>query len=61
LLDVIDAVDAEPEHPTCILRGGPCRIDGRCAVHDAFTEARQAMTEHLATVSLVDVDRGALG
>jgi len=60
LLDVIDAVDSEPEHPTCILRGGPCRFDGRCAVHDAFTEARRAMTEHLATVSLADVDGGAL-
>ena len=36
------------------------RFDGRCAVHDAFTEARRAMTEQLATVSLADVDGAAL-
>src|SRR5262245_9217788 len=35
LLDVIDAVEPEPEPRSCILRGVPCGVDGRCAVHDA--------------------------
>ena len=40
LLDIIAAVEPEPDRATCILRGGPCGLDGRCAVHDAFTDAR---------------------
>ena len=55
LLDVIDAVEPEPEPRTCVLRGGPCGIDGLCAVHDAFTAARTSMFERLADVSLADV------
>ena len=39
LLDVIDAVEPEPDPRTCVLRGGPCGLDGLCAVHDAFTAA----------------------
>ena len=55
LLDVIVAVEPEPELRTCILRGGPCGVDGRCAVHAAFTDAREAMLGQLAGVSLQDV------
>jgi Rrf2 family protein len=55
LLDVIHAVEPEPDSRSCILRGGPCGLDGRCAVHDAFTDAREAMLQRLDTVSLDDV------
>jgi Rrf2 family protein len=55
LLDVIGAVEPEPDRPSCILRGGPCGFDGRCAVHDAFAGAREAMLQRLDTVSLDDV------
>ena len=61
LLDIIGAAEAEPEPPTCILRGGPCAFDGRCAVHDAFSGARQAMRDHLAATSLAEVARNGLG
>ena len=57
LLDVIAAVEPEPDPRSCILRGGPCGLDGRCAVHDAFTDARGAMLERLDTVSLDEVAR----
>lgn len=57
LLDVISAVEPERGSRSCILRGGPCGIDGRCAVHDAFTDARGALLEHLDTVSLDDIAR----
>jgi Rrf2 family protein len=55
LLDVIHAVEPEPDSRSCILRGGPCGLDGRCAVHEAFTVAREAMLQRLDTVSLDDV------
>ncbi len=52
LLDVISAVEPEPDSRACILRGVSCGIDGGCVVHDAFAEARAAMLERLATVTL---------
>lgn len=60
LLDIIGA--AEPHHHdrTCILRGGPCGLDGRCAVHDAFSGARDAMLHHLSATALSEVVRNGL-
>ena len=55
LLDVITAIEPEPDARSCILRGGPCGLDGRCVVHDAFTDAREAMLQRLDTVSLDEV------
>jgi Rrf2 family protein len=55
LLDVIAALEPEPEPRSCVLRGSPCGVDGRCAVHDAFTDAREAMLDRLDTVSLAQV------
>lgn len=59
LLDIITAAEPEPEPElrTCILRGGPCGLDGRCAVHDAFSGARTAMLERLSGTTLEDVAR----
>jgi Rrf2 family protein len=60
LLDIIAATEAEPDLRTCILRGGPCGLDGRCAVHDAFSGARRAMLERLGATSLAEVVRNGL-
>jgi Rrf2 family protein len=57
LLDIITAAEPEPELRTCILRGGPCGLDGRCAVHDAFSGARTAMLERLGGTTLEEVAR----
>jgi len=57
LLDVISAVEPAPDSRSCVLRGSPCGLDGRCAVHDAFTDAREAMLQRLDTVTLDDVTR----
>ena len=61
LLDIIAAAEREPDPRTCILRGGPCGVDGKCAVHDAFSGAREAMLERLAATSLAEVVRTGLG
>jgi Rrf2 family protein len=36
LLEIVEAAEGDGGQPTCVLRGGPCRPDGRCAVHDPF-------------------------
>lgn len=57
LLDVIDAV--EPERaPTCVLRGGPCSWEGRCAFHEPWAAAKQALKDRLATTTFADVMAG---
>lgn len=55
LLEIIAAAEPEPDPRRCILRGGPCGLDGRCAVHDAFTSAREAMLERLGATTLGEV------
>ena len=62
LLEVVEAVEGAEGPAVCVLRGGPCRWDGRCAVHEVFAGAREAVRERLATTSLADVPlSGGLG
>jgi len=60
LLDIISAAEPDPDPRVCILRGGPCGLDGRCAVHEAFGSAREAMLERLGATSLAAVVRTGL-
>lgn len=55
LLRVVDAVEERGDPPRCVLRGGPCRVDGTCAVHDAFSAATAAMRRELAAARLDDL------
>jgi Rrf2 family transcriptional regulator, iron-sulfur cluster assembly transcription factor len=55
LLDVIDAVEPPDDARRCVLRGIPCGLDGRCAVHDAFDEARRAHRARLAGATLASL------
>jgi Rrf2 family protein len=56
VLEVVDAVDTnDGEVPRCVLRGGPCRPDGRCAVHDVFAGATRALRESLSVQSLAEI------
>lgn len=57
LLDIVEAVEGDGRRQTCVLRGGPCRRDGACDVHDAFFEAQEAVFGSLDGVSLADVTR----
>ena len=59
LLDVVEAVEGDGRRTTCVLRGGPCRRDGACDVHEAFFRAQEALFGTLATVSLADVVRAS--
>jgi len=56
VLEVVDAVDqTDGEVARCVLRGGPCRPDGRCAVHDVFAGATQALRGSLSARSLAEI------
>lgn len=50
---VLDVILVEEGIPTsrCVLRSGPCSPDERCALHDAWMKARDAMLAELATAS----------
>jgi Rrf2 family protein len=55
LLHIVDAVEERGDPPRCVLRGGACRFDGTCAVHDVFFAATTALRRELASATLADV------
>ena len=55
LLEVVEAIDGEVASTECVLRGGPCRWDGVCAVHVPWSRAQQALRDELAKTSFQDV------
>jgi Rrf2 family iron-sulfur cluster assembly transcriptional regulator len=57
MLSIVEAVEGDSRRRTCILRGGPCRREGICDVHEAFSRAQEALIGSLADVSLADVTR----
>jgi len=57
MLSIVEAVEGDSRRRTCVLRGGPCRRDGICDVHEAFSRAQEALIGTLADVSLADVTR----
>ena len=61
LLTVIEAVEGESRRRTCVLRGGPCGLDGHCDVHDVFFRGQEALLATLAGATLADLARPAGG
>jgi Rrf2 family transcriptional regulator, iron-sulfur cluster assembly transcription factor len=57
LLDVIVAVEGDISSTECVLRGGPCRWEGVCAVHEPWSRAQEALRGELAAATLEDVAR----
>jgi Rrf2 family protein len=58
LLSIIEAVEGDSRRRTCVLRGGPCRRDGPCDVHEVFFAAQDALLGQLADASLASVVDG---
>lgn len=52
---VLDVIEVQEGVPTarCVLRFGPCDPDERCALHDPWMKARDAMLAELATASAI--------
>ncbi len=55
LLDVVEAVEGDSRRRTCVLRGGPCGLDGFCDVHDVFFAAQDAMLNTLGAARIADL------
>lgn len=55
LLDVIEATEGESRRKSCVLRGGPCGVDGSCDVHDVFFEAQEALLTTLSRATLAEL------
>ncbi|HYO44035.1 MAG TPA: Rrf2 family transcriptional regulator, partial [Candidatus Limnocylindrales bacterium] len=55
LLEVIEAVEGESRRQSCVLRGGPCGIDGTCDIHAVFFEGQEALLAHFASSSMADL------
>ena len=52
LLQVVDAIEGDGLTGRCVLRGGACRVDGTCAVHEPFMAATEALRRELRATSL---------
>ncbi|HMJ79800.1 MAG TPA: Rrf2 family transcriptional regulator [Candidatus Dormibacteraeota bacterium] len=55
MLSIIEAVEGDSRRRTCVLRGGPCRADGACDVHDVFFAAQDRLLQTLAEATLASV------
>lgn len=53
VLDVVAAVEGLPGDGRCVLRSGPCDPDERCALHTAWTRARDAMLAELSAAPVI--------
>jgi Rrf2 family iron-sulfur cluster assembly transcriptional regulator len=59
LLEVIETIEGDSRRRTCVLRNGPCSVDGRCIAHDTFSAAQEALRDSLGAASLASIVRGA--
>jgi Rrf2 family protein len=57
ILDVVEAVEGDSRRQTCVLRGGPCQLNGTCAVHDVFAATQAGMFRELGGASIASLRR----
>ncbi len=53
LLDVIEAVEGPTDDGRCVMANRPCPAPEPCAIHDTWLRARTALTDELASTSLM--------
>jgi Rrf2 family protein len=54
LLDVVEAIEGDSRRRVCVLRGGPCALDGVCDVHAVFAAAQDDVLHRLRTTSVAE-------
>jgi Rrf2 family protein len=52
LLEVVEAVEGDSRRRVCILRGGPCALDGVCDVHAVFAAAQDDVLNRLGATTV---------
>jgi len=55
MIQVVEAAEGPLINSRCTLRGGQCRRDDRCVVHDTWMAAGEAFRRELARTSLATV------
>lgn len=55
LLEIIETIEGDSRRTTCVLRNGPCGVDGRCAAHESFYAAQEALRASLAGATLATI------
>jgi Rrf2 family protein len=55
MLQVVEAAEGSLINTRCTLRGGPCRRDDRCVVHDTWVAAAEAFRRELAATPLATI------
>jgi Rrf2 family protein len=61
LLTIVEAIEGDSRRTSCVLRGGPCRGEGACAVHTTFIAAEEGMIAALAGMTLAEVAGADVG
>jgi len=57
LLDVVEAVEGDSRRRVCVLRGGPCSLDGVCDVHAVFAAAQDDVLRRLHAKTVAEAIR----
>lgn len=52
VLELIEAMEGRTDTETCVLSGETCGADDPCALHGAWTQARDALLDELDSMSL---------
>ena len=54
VLELIEAMEGETDTHTCVLSGEICDASDPCALHGAWSQARDALLRELSSMSLAD-------
>ncbi len=54
VLDLIEAMEGATDVDTCVLRGEICDVSDPCALHGAWSQARDALLRELSSMSLAN-------
>jgi Rrf2 family transcriptional regulator, iron-sulfur cluster assembly transcription factor len=60
LLEIIEAVEGDSRRQTCVLRSGPCQLDGTCAVHNVFAATQAGMIAELGGTTIASLGRPSM-
>lgn len=55
LREVVEVAEGPIESSRCLLRGGPCYWDEKCALHDAWAAAQGALVTQLTTTTFAQL------
>ena len=50
MLELIELIEGRTDDGQCVLVGGPCDGATRCAIHEAWSTARAALTDELGSI-----------